>query len=149
VVEEQGFRGVRLPAGPAAFVGRSHLVLAIGADSLERTLAAIRNPPTGGASLREGGVIARARELAPLGPARMFGVSDSTRSGGTLGTLRDFAAALRPDDVTEAYRDISADLQGILPTSAEMNGMFGVGVTLLRAGPEGLTLESVWEMPPP
>lgn len=149
VGEEQGFRGVRLPNGIAAFVGRGHLVVAIGSDSLERTLAAIRNPPTGESSFRDSAAIRRAAELLPLAPARMFGVSDCSRTGGTLGMLRDLAAALTPDDVGDEYRGLLADLQAILPGSGDMEGMMGTGAMLMQVDDDGIALRSVWEMPAP
>jgi hypothetical protein len=147
--EEQGFRGVRVPNGPAIFVGRDHLVLAVGGDSLEQTLAAIRNPPAGDASFRESDVPRRAAEMLPLDPARMFGISDSSRAGGSLGVLRDMVAELVPEDVEESYRDLLTGAQKLLPTGAEMEGMFGVGATTLRAGDEGVSFQTVWEMPAP
>jgi hypothetical protein len=147
--EEQGFRGVRIPDGPAIYVGRDHLVLAVGGDSLEQTLAAIRNPPAGESSLRESDVPRRAAEMLSLEPARMFGISDSSRAGGSLGVLRDMVDALVPEDVEESYREFLAGGQQLLPTSAEMEGMFGVGATTLRGTPEGVSLQTVWEMPAP
>jgi len=147
--EEQGFRGVRIPDGAAIYVGQQHLVVAIGNDSLEKTLAAIRNPPSGEASLRESNVPRRAAELLPLDPARMFGISDSSRSGGTLGVLRDMAEALVPEDVEASARDMLAGLQKLLPTETEMEGMFGVGVTTMRADDAGVSLQTAWEMPAP
>jgi len=147
--EEQGFRGVRIPDGPSIYVGRDHLVLAVGGDSLEQTLAAIRNPPAGDSSLRESDVPRRAAEMLPLDPARMFGISDSSRAGGSLGMLRDMVAALVPEDVEEPYREFLAGAQKLLPTSAEMEGMFGVGATTLRGTAEGVSLQTVWEMPAP
>jgi hypothetical protein len=125
------------------------MVVAIGKDSLEKTLAAIRNPPSGEASLRESDVPRRAAELLPLDPARMFGISDSSRSGGTLGVLRDMAEALVPEDVEASARDMLAGLQKLLPTETEMEGMFGVGVTTMRADDAGVSLQTAWEMPAP
>ena len=147
--EEQGFRGLRLPGGAAAFVGRGHLVVAVGEGTLEKTLSAIRNPPSGPASLRESGVLRRARELVSLPPARMFGITDATKTGGTLGMLRELAAGLEPDDVEDVYRDLLAAGQDLLPTAREMEGMFGVGGTVLRMTDDGLLLETAWELPPP
>lgn len=147
--EEQGFRGVRMPDGPAIYVGRDHLVLAIGADSLEQTLAAIRNPPAAESSLRESDVPRRAAAILPLEPARMFGISDSSRTGGSLGVLREMVAALVPEDVEEPYRELLVGGQKLLPTAAEMEGMFGVGATTTRATDEGISLQTAWEMPAP
>lgn len=147
--EEQGFRGVRIPDGPAIYMGQGHLVVAIGKDSLEKTLAAIRNPPVGESSLRESEVVRRAGNMLPLEPARMFGVSDSTRSGGTLGMLREMVAAMVPEDVTEPYREMLAGIQKLLPSDEETKAMFGVGVTMMQADEAGLSLQSVWEMPAP
>jgi hypothetical protein len=147
--EEQGFRGVRLPDGPAVFLGQNHLVVGIGADSLERTLTAIRNPPAGESSLRESDVPRRAAELLSLEPARMFGISDSSRTGGTLGVLRDMMQSLVPEDVEESYRDLLAGMQKLLPGDEEMEGMFGVGATTLRTDDNGISFQTAWEMPAP
>ena len=147
--EEQGFRGVRLPDGPAVFLGQDHLVVGIGADSLEKTLTAIRNPPAGEASLRESDVPRRAAELLPLDPARMFGLSDSSRSGGTLGVLREMLRSLEPEDVEESYRELLTSAQKLLPNDEEMEGMFGVGATTLRADDDGVSFQTAWEMPAP
>jgi hypothetical protein len=148
--EEQGFRGVRLPEDAGgAFVGRGHLVLAAGEGTLEKVLTAIRNPPAGDTSWRESEALARARQLIDLPAARMFGVSDARRTGGMLGAVRDYAAALEPDDVAEELRKLLAAGQKLLPTAAEMEGMFGVGASVLRMTDDGLLYESAWEMPPP
>lgn len=147
--QEQGFRGVRIPGVAAAYVGRGHLVLAVGEGTLEKVLAAIRTPPTGEASLRESGVPGRAGELLAPGPARLFGVSDSTRTGGTLGMLRDMAAALEPDDMGDDSKAWLAAVKALLPAAAEMEGMFGVGATSLRMTDAGLVYETAWEMPAP
>ena len=37
----------------------------------------------------------------------------------------------------------------LLPTAAEMQGMFGVSGSVLRMTDEGLLFESAWEMPAP
>lgn len=147
--EEQGFRGVRLPDGPAVFLGQDHLVVGVGADSLEKTLAAIRNPPAGDSSFRDSNVPGRAGELLPMEPARMVGLSDSSRTGGTLGILREMLKSLGPEDVSEPYRDMLAAAQKLLPGDDEMEGMFGIGATTLRSDDAGIALQTAWEMPAP
>ena len=147
--EEQGFRGIRLPNDAAAYVGRNHLVLAVGADSLDKTLTGIRNPPTGDASLRESAVMQRAGQLLPLGPARIFNLSDASRTGGTLGNLRELVASLDADDVPADYRDLLAAVQNVLPSAEEMEGMFGVGTGTMRTTDDGIAIRAVWEMPAP
>jgi hypothetical protein len=42
-----------------------------------------------------------------------------------------------------------AGLQKLLPTETEMEGMFGVGVTTMRADDAGVSLQTAWEMPAP
>jgi hypothetical protein len=79
----------------------------------------------------------------------MFGVSDCSRSGGTLGMLRELAAALTPEDVGDDYRDLLADLQAMLPSGTDMEGMMGTGAMLMTADDDGIALRSVWEMPAP
>jgi hypothetical protein len=148
--EEQGFQGVRIPGGAAFYVGRGHLVVAIGEGTLEKTLAAIRTPPQGDAALRESNVPRRAAELVQVRPARVFGVSDSTRTGGTIGMLRDLAAAMEPDDIDdEKMRGVFVALKDLLPTAREMEGMFGIGATLMRMTDDGMLYETAWEMPAP
>jgi hypothetical protein len=147
--EEQGFRGFRVPGGPAVFLGMNHLVIGIGDESLEKTIAGIRNPPAGAASLREGDLMRRAAALLPLDPARMFSVGDATQSGGMLGNLREIAVHMEPDDVPEEYRTLFAGLKETLPTAADMEGMFGASAATVRMTDAGLGIRSVWEMPPP
>lgn len=155
--EEQGFRGVRIPNGPAVFLGRDHLVVGVGAESLEKTLAAIRNPPAAGASFREGEAVRRARELQPLDPALAVTISDATKAGGIFGNLREIVAAMKPEDVAKdqpeelakGLRELLAQAQQALPTAAEMEGLFGVGVDTIRMTEHGLVFRSVWELPAP
>jgi hypothetical protein len=147
--EEQGFRGVRIPDGPAVFVGMNHLVVGVGDESLEKTIAGIRNPPAGAASLREGELMRLAAALLPMDPARMFSVGDAAKTGGMLGNLREIAANMEPDDVPEEYRELFAGLKEALPTAAEMEGMFGASAATMRMTDAGLAIRSVWEMPPP
>lgn len=150
VSDEQGFSVIRLPKGAGAVaVGMNHLVVAIGDDSLERTVAGIRNPPAGDASLREGDVMRRAGRLLPLDPARMFIVGDATKTGGGLGSLREMAANLEPEDVPEAYRDLLRRIKDALPTAAEMEGVFGVSAATMRMTDDGVVLRTAWEMPAP
>jgi len=149
LAEEQGFRGIRVPNGPAVFLGMNHLVVGIGEESLEKTIAGIRNPPAGEASLREGDLMRRAAALLPLDPVRMFSVGDATKTGGMLGNLRDIAVNMEPDDVPEEYRELFAGLKEALPTAADMEGMFGASAATMRMTDAGIALRSVWEMPPP
>lgn len=146
--EEQGFRGLRLPGGAAAYVGRGHLVLALGEGTIEKTLAAIRNPPAGPVSWRESTALRRARELVDLSPARLFGVGDASRTGGTLGLLRELVDALEPDDLEGESRELLATGRRLLPTTAELQGMFGVGGTAVHVTADGIVLENAWELPP-
>lgn len=149
LAEEQGFRGIRVPNGPAVFLGMNHLVVGIGEESLEKTIAGIRNPPAGEASLREGDLMRRAAALLPFDPVRMFSVGDATKTGGMLGNFREIAAAMEPDDVPEEYRELFAGLKGLMPTAADMEGMFGASAATMRMTDAGIALRSVWEMPPP
>lgn len=148
--EEQGFKGIRIPGAAAFYVGRGHLVMAIGDGVLERTLAAIRTPPQGDTSLRESDVPRRAAEILPARPARLYGVSDSSRTGGSMGTLRELMAAMEPDDIDdEQFRGAFEALKELLPSAREMEGMFGIGATLIRMTDDGLLYETAWEMPAP
>lgn len=147
VVEEQGFRGIRIPNGPAVFAGQRHLVVAIGEDSLEKTLAAIRTPPAGEASLRESAAVTRAAALLPPAPARLFSIGDATHTGGTLGLMREILSGLQADDVAPAYRELLEKLRPLLPSAADMEGMFGVSTSILETTDSGLSYRSAWELP--
>lgn len=149
IVEEQGFRGIRMPNGPAVFVGQQHLVVAIGDNSLEKTLAAIRTPPSGDASLRESDAVTRAAAMLPPAPARLFSIGDATRTGGTLGLVREILAGLEAGDVTPAYREFLEQIRPLLPSAADMEGMFGVSTSLLETTDTGLSFRSAWELPSP
>ena len=149
IVEEQGFRGIRLPNGPAVFVGQQHLVVAVGTDSLEKTLASIRTPPAGAASLRESQAVVRAAAMLPPVPARLFSLGDATHTGGVLGLAREILANLESSDVPAVYRELLAKLQPLLPSAAEMEGMFGASTSLLETTDAGLSYRSAWEMPAP
>lgn len=147
VIEEQGFRGIRMPNGPAVFAGQRHLVVAIGEDSLEKTLAAIRTPPAGEASLRESAAVTRAAALLTPAPARMFSIGDATHTGGTLGLVREILSGLEAGDVTPAYRELFEKLRPLLPSAADMEGMFGVSTSILETTDNGLSYRSAWELP--
>ena len=79
----------------------------------------------------------------------MFGISDSSRAGGTLGVLREMMQSLVPEDVEEPYRDLLAGVKKLLPSDEEMEGMFGVGATTLRTDDDGISFQTAWEMPAP
>lgn len=147
VGEEQGFRGIRLPNGPAVFVGQRHLVVAIGEDSLEKTLAAIRTPPAGEASLRESAAVTRAAAMLRPAPARLFSIGDATHTGGMLGIVREILSGLEAGDVTPDYRELLEKIRPLLPSAADMEGMFGVSTSLLEATDTGLSFRSAWELP--
>jgi len=149
VQDEQGFQALRLPAEAAVFVGRNHAVVALGEETADATLAAIRTPPVGAAALRDSPAVRRAGELLALGPARVFSVGDATRTGGFLGALRDIAASLEPADVAPTYRTMLAAVQKLLPSAADMEGVFGASGSIVEIIPAGITFRSAWEMPAP
>lgn len=147
--EEQGFRGLRLPSGAAISLGHRHLLLTVGDDTLEKTMAAVRNPPAAAASLRESDSVRRIRDLLPLPACRAFGISESSKTGGVLGAMRELVAGLAPEDVPDESRKLLAAVQPLLPSAAEMEGVFGVGGWTLEANDRGVAVRSVWEMPAP
>jgi hypothetical protein len=76
-------------------------------------------------------------------------MGDATRTGGMLGELRDAVIAMVPDDVEQEQRDLLTKLQALMPSTEEMQGMFGVGATVMEVNDAGVALESAWEMPAP
>lgn len=149
VSEEQGFRALRLPGDVGVFVGRDHAVIAVGETTAEATLGAIRHPPIGDASLRETTAVGRARDMLATGPTRMFSIGDATRHGGLLGLVRDIASRLEPADVPPDVRGMLRDLQALLPTAAEMEGVFGVAASTVQVTRDGVAYRAAWEMPAP
>jgi hypothetical protein len=149
VSDEQGFRGLRLPGDVGVFVGRDHAVVAVGETTAEATLTAIRHPPVGAASLRETTAVRRSRDMLAAGPTRVFSVGDASRHGGLLGLARDIASRLEPADVPPDFRGTLRELQSLLPTAAEMEGMFGVAASVVQVTRDGVTYRSAWEMPAP
>ena len=77
--------------------------------------------------------------------------------GGIFGNLREIVAAMKPEDVAKdqpeelvkGFRELLGQAQQALPTAAEMEGLFGVGVDTIRMTEHGLVFRSVWELPAP
>jgi hypothetical protein len=84
--------------------------------------------------------------LSPA-PARLFSIGDATHTGGTLGLVREFLVGLEAGDVTPDSREFLEKLRPLLPSAADMEGMFGVSTSLLEATDTGLSYRSAWELP--
>lgn len=149
VVEEQGFRSVRFPAGISVFLGLGHLVLAFGDGVAEKTLAAIRNPPADDAAFRTSDTVRRARELVPPRAGGLYAVADNRKTGGLVGFIVTMLAASSPDDVEEDRRDFVRSLQALLPSPQDMEGMLGAATAIWWADDQGIVMQSASEMPAP
>jgi hypothetical protein len=149
VVEEQGFRSVRFPAGMSVFLGQGHLVLAMGDGVAEKTLAAIRNPPSDDAAFRTSDTVRLAGELIPPRAGGLYAVADNRKTGGGIGVIVTMLAASSPDDVEEEARDFFRSLQSLLPSPQEMEGMLGAATAVWRADDDGIVMQSASEMPAP
>ena len=149
VVEEQGFRSVRFPAGFSVFLGQGHLVLAIGEGVGEKTLAAIRNPPADDAAFRTSEAARRANELIPPRPAGIYAVADNSKTGGGIGMLLTMIAAASPDEVAEENRESFRAIQALLPSPQELEGMLGAATAASWADDQGIVVQSATEMPAP
>lgn len=149
VVDEQGFRSVRLPAAGAIFLGQGHLGVAMGEGVAEKTLAAIRTPPATDDAFRSSDVVRRASEMVSPVSGGLYAVGDNQKTGGSLGLFLMIAAATAPDDVDEEYRDFFTALKQLLPSVDEIEGMLGASTVLLRSDASGIVLESATDMPAP
>jgi hypothetical protein len=161
-VEEQGFSGVRIDQSPVEggfFVGRGYLVLGIGPDTVEPTLAALRNPPGPEQALRSSALFRRAGELIPAQPSLLYSLTDGNRQVKSLRqmllNLLDAASELRaspdsPKDDAE-LPDVATieKLRTFLPSEQEFEGALGVSVTEATVTDHGLIIREVLDLPAP
>ncbi len=153
--EEQGFTGWRMnqpPVQGGLFMGKGFLVLGIGDGVVETALAALSNPPEGDAALRTSKTYRRAGELMKLRPGLNFQVADFNRVAATLrGSIKNSInmglAQAAPADAQAI--NIMARLLDAFPDDEKMEGMFGVATGHTFVDGNGLTGESIIELPPP
>lgn len=149
VVDEQGFRSVRFPGGAAVFLGKGHLVVAVGEGVSEKTLSSLRNTPPDDAAFRTSDAVRRSAELLPPEPGGLFGVSNDSRTGGLSGMVVTGIACTQPEDVPEGSREFLGKLQALLPSPDEMEGILGAGTILWQAVDQGIVMRTVRDMPAP
>ena len=61
--------------------------------------------------------------------------------------MREILSGLEAGDVTPAYRDLLEKIRPLLPSAADMEGMFGVSTSILETTDTGLSYRSAWELP--
>ncbi len=172
--DEQGFKGLRIQSPPnlpfsmqgGLFLGRGYLVLGIGKDVVERTLATLRTPPTGEAALKRSPTFARARALLPPTPGTLYELTDSQRSAKLskqmFMAMSEAALKLQnqgqgilpkvplPGAIeNELDRKMVDWLKSMFPSDDELEGMFGVTVGDGWMSPNGLALRWISELPAP
>lgn len=162
--EEQGFTSWRSsdedsPGG--LFIGRGYMVVAIGENVAEETLAMLRNPPVGEAALRNSENFRRAAALVPPRQALAYGVTDTRRHLSAFGAMFkanffDYIiySGMFLNDEGEFVNGLTSAQLGqameeLLPTAEESDGFFGISASQLYINEAGLVLEVVMEVPAP
>jgi len=145
VADEQGFQGVRVEADGqhvALLFDEHHLVIAVGQNISDVTLARLRDAPTEGDRLEASGVIARAKALMPPHASILYQVVDNSRY------LKSILESLQPLLQALAIEDAKVNaLMSLFPSATEMAQAFGVAVSQGYFNEQGLILESISELP--
>ncbi len=153
--DEQGFTGYRsapgLPVDGALMTGKNFLMFAFGPKVAEQTLSSLSTPPTGEASLKDGKAFAQAKTVAKLRPGVLFTLANNEKTGeqfieGFLQGIEQTLARSRNMTPEEAMA-LTEMVRAILPKPEEMKGVYGVGVGQGFNSAEGLTIESITELP--
>ena len=153
-VEEQGFSGLRLNEGDvemAVFLGKGHLVWAIGQDIAEGVLASLSHPPDGDAAFRNSMAMQRVGELQRLEPGLMFQAGDMSAYFEKvvpmmMGMFRTMLAGAGPGS-EEAL--VLQGLEELVPSGQELKGVMGVTGGDAIVDNHGLSGQSFVELPPP
>ena len=155
LVEEQGFTGLRSQQealDAAIFLGKGHLVLALGPDVAERVLTALSHPPAGDAAFGNGKVMARVRQVERLEPGLMFQAGDMAIYFEKvmpllLNTFKMMGMTGFPGGAQTAR--LVQGLEEVLPSEQEAKGLMGVTGGDLFVNEHGLAGRSFAELPPP
>lgn len=155
--DEQGFEGFRIESPlveGGIVVGRDKLVFALGPETLESTLSAINNPPSGRNAYRNSDVFEAAQDVFDMRRATSTEVTD----GNQMMKLARQAFAIAAEQITafeEEYGSEYGDegnaalklLVDLFPDEDETDGILGVVVTEFVIDEDGLTVQSINEMP--
>jgi len=168
--DEQGFRGWRFDEGGfegGLVAGNGYLVFGVGTGTLERVLAALKNPPSGAAALLTHPLFEKAQSLLTLQPGTGFTFSDGARIAKFafqgLDSVLDLEEKLKARFSSDTFGDADGDdgasdeedstefsakhLRSILPSAEELEGVLGVSVSRTYVDDHGLFSESVLELP--
>ncbi len=147
--QEQGFTGWRRSGDSGMewglFLGRGHLVVAIGEGVAERVLSMLRNPAKGDGSLRNSDTHKKAAELIEPRPGVLYSLTDAARA---MQSFRPIVlAAMRQagqggDKAAEAMSEL-------MPSTEKLQGAISVSTGQLYLTDQGMVLESASELPPP
>ena len=154
--EQQGYRGFRIKnerIEGGLMLGKGYLVLGIGAEVLETTIASLNNPPSSDDSFRASEIYERASNLLDLQPCMGLEVTNGSRYMSDLWRVMEYQFK----EVEEEYADyededeqeIAELLWKLIPNADEVEEIFGVIVTSFEVNEDGLYLGSVTELPAP
>jgi hypothetical protein len=157
--EEQGFKGVRMKVSGfegGIFVGRGSLVFASGAGVAESVLAMLRNPPAPNASLRGSALHRRANELLAPQLGLTYQLTDNNRANkASLQSIVKSLEVIRQSDQLDAdtglngvNRAVIEAILALMPSEDELDGSVGVSVSQTHVDANGVTMQSVLELPP-
>ena len=153
-VEEQGFTGLRPKQAPVemgVFLGKGHLVVAIGSDVAETVLASLSNPPEGDAAFGNSAAMARVRQLQEFEPGLMFQAGDMTRYFEQMAPMitNAFKMGMVQAAPNEEAARVVQGLEEMMPAGEELKGLMGVSGGDVRVNEHGLVGNSFVELPPP
>ena len=173
--DEQGFTGIRsneaVPIRVGAFLGRGHLVIAIGEGVDDQVLSALRKKPDGEMALRGSVVMDLARRLLDARPGLVYQVMDNDRyvkglvqilgnlfeglmGVGRAGMVQDWGQmevedrnfADEMNDLAERDKRILERIKAVIPTEDEMKNVLGVSVGQVYMTRHGMVVEGVQEL---
>jgi hypothetical protein len=158
LTDELGYRGWRLKSDEhegGLMLGNGNLVFAMGAESLETTLASLNNPPKGRDSLRGSEIFAAAAELVDLGSAHGVEITDGSRYMAMLwsmmGEALDLEEEMLFDEDSEESNELKAlkKLRQLMPSKEEVKEMMGISASALHIDDDGIRATSVMVLPAP
>lgn len=158
-VQMHGFSGVHVDVPGTEgglFIGHRRVVVAVGPGVSEQVLSMVAQGPVGG-SLRDGALYRQGSQILPPRPGISYSITDSgpfvRRSLKAVKKMvQAGASGVRPGAFDQQPQAIPAELAAVieqlLPTEAEVVGMFGVNVQQAYVTDGGLVMQAALELSP-
>ena len=157
----QGFEGYRINSDTAEgglFLGKGYLVLAIGQDVIDETLALINNPPAGNDAFRNSETYRRAIDIMRLEPGQTVEYADNSRNARVLlqfieqllerpRFLDELTVSVEGEEDPQAAEELAELIRSLMPKEEELENILGVAVGYIRMTEHGVEIKSVNELP--